>query len=179
MRMTRLVLINGAPGSGKTTLAIGLARSSPMMLALDVDGIKHSLGRWEEDLHASGLHARRLALALSREHLRAGYDVVLGQYLARTAFIEELERLAGGLDASFSELVLDLDARALAARLASRSSEPSRPEHMVNNRLVGPEDAEELVKSLEILHQARQRAVWVDARGSSCSTLDRVRGALS
>ena len=60
--MTRLVLINGAPGSGKSTLADGLAQDQPMTLALDVDVIKHSLGRWSDDLLASGLHARRLSL---------------------------------------------------------------------------------------------------------------------
>ena len=92
--MTRLVLINGAPGSGKSTLADGVAQNQPMTLALDVDVIKHSLGCWSDDLLASGLHARRLSLALAREQLNAGYDVVLGQYLARTPFIEDLERLA-------------------------------------------------------------------------------------
>ena len=69
-----------------------------MTLALDVDGIKHSLGRWHEDPLASGLHARRLAIALAREQLSAGYDVVVGQYLARTDFIEDLERLAAELE---------------------------------------------------------------------------------
>lgn len=78
--MTRLVLINGSPGSGKSTLADGLAQDRPMTLALDVDVIKHSLGRWSDDLLASGPHARRLSLALAREQLSAGYDVVLGQY---------------------------------------------------------------------------------------------------
>ena len=48
IRMTRLVLINGAPGSGKSTLADGLAQNQPMTLALDVDVIKHSLGRWSD-----------------------------------------------------------------------------------------------------------------------------------
>lgn len=79
--MTRLVLINGAPGSGKSTIAQALAQDRAMTLALDVDGIKHSLGRWEEDPLASGLHARRLTLALAGEQLQAGFDVVIGQYL--------------------------------------------------------------------------------------------------
>jgi len=106
--MTRLVLINGAPGSGKSTLAEALGRDQPLTLALDVDGIKHSLGQWGEDLLTSGFHARRLTLAVAREQLSAGYDVVIGQYLARTDFIEDLERLAAELDARFFEFVLDL-----------------------------------------------------------------------
>ena len=177
--MTRLVLINGAPGSGKSTLAAALAQDRPLTLALDVDAIKHSLGRWDDDLLASGLHARRLALALAREHLDAGYDVVLGQYLARTDFIEDLERLAAELGASFVELVLELDAPSLAERLAGRSSAPTRPEQVVNDRLVGPDDADRLVASLEPLRDSRPSAVWVDGRGALLPTLDLVRAALS
>jgi hypothetical protein len=89
--MARLILLNGAPGSGKSTLAELLAQDRPLMLPIDVDGIKHSLGSWSEDTWASGLHARRLTVALAREQLGAGHDVVVGQYLARTEFIEALE----------------------------------------------------------------------------------------
>jgi adenylate kinase family enzyme len=35
-----VVLLNGAPGVGKSTLADLVVRQRPMMLALDVDGIK-------------------------------------------------------------------------------------------------------------------------------------------
>jgi hypothetical protein len=89
-----LVLLNGAPGVGKSSLADRLVRQRPMMLALDVDGIKHALGRWEDDAGTAGRHARRLAVALIREQLAVGYDVVVAQYLARTDFIEELERVS-------------------------------------------------------------------------------------
>lgn len=175
--MTRLVLINGAPGSGKSTLAAALAHDRPLTLALDVDGIKHSLGQWNEDLLASGLHTRWLTLALVREQLSAGYDVVIGQYLARTDFVEDLERVASELDARFFEFMLHLNASALAERLAGRSSAPSRPEHLVNNSLFGP-DADLLVESLEGLRETRPRAVWVAAQGSLPETLDLLRAAL-
>jgi predicted kinase len=177
--MARLVLINGAPGSGKSTLAAALAQEAAMTMALDVDGLKHALGRWDDDPMSSGLHARRLALALAREHLSSGYDLVLGQYLARTDFIEQLEHLAAACGAQFIEVVLELDSAALAARLAGRSSAPSRKEHSVNTQLVGPDDAERLVESLRGLRDARPSAVWVDARGSSSACLDRLRAVLA
>jgi hypothetical protein len=79
-------------------MAQTLAQEEAMTLALDVDVIKHSLGRWDEDPSASGLHARRLSLALAEGQLSAGYGVVLGQYLARTQFIEDLAALAQRLD---------------------------------------------------------------------------------
>jgi len=174
-----IALINGAPGSGKSTLADHLAQDRPMTLALDVDGIKHCLGRWREDPDASGWHARRLALALAREQLCAGYDVVIGQYLAQSAFIEELERLAAALDTRFFEFVLSLSPAALAERIAGRSVTPSRPEHAINNGLVTPEDADRLVASLEGLRHTRPMAVWIDAEGSPSAVADLLRAHLS
>lgn len=176
--MPRLVLINGAPGTGKSTMAHALAQDRPLTLALEVDAIKHWLGRWEEDPTASGLHARRLSLALAEEHLKAGYDVVVGQYLARPSFIDNLAALAGRLGALFYEFVLDIDAHTLADRLTSRVSNPDRSEHLVNNRLVGPGDASRLVESMEVLRPTRPGAMWVDARGSRSTTLDLLRAAL-
>lgn len=176
--MSRLVLVNGAPGSGKSTLAHLLAQERPMTLALDIDGLKHALGRWGEDPMASGLHARRLTLALASEQLRARFDVVIGQYLARTQFIEDLERLAEQHDARFVEFVLDLDAPSLAKRLAERASNPDRREHVITNRLVGADDAFDLVQTIEPLRQRRPRACWVDASGSPAATLGILRAVL-
>jgi len=172
--MPRLLLINGAPGSGKSTLAAAFAQDRAMTLALDVDGLKHALGRWRDDPSASGLHARRLALAIAREHMRAGWDVVVGQYLARTEFIEQLERVCAESDAMFVEVVLDLSSSELSARLASRAAVPSRTEHLVNNRLVVPDDAQHFVESLRSLRETRPNAIWVDAHGTVAETLDQL-----
>jgi hypothetical protein len=78
----------------------------------------------------------------------------------------------------FFEFVLDLDAPSLAARLALRALDPHRPEHVVNNRLVGPDDAGRLVESIEALRQGRPGAIWVNARGSLSSTLGFLHAAL-
>ncbi len=170
-------LINGAPGSGKSTVAHAIAQDRSMTLALEIDTIKHSLGRWN-DPQASGLHARRLGVVLAGEHLGAGFDVVIGQYLARTAFIEQFEKLADQQAAEFHELVLELDTAALARRLAGRAGDPTRTEHTVNNQFVGPEDAPALVQSMEELLLSRPLAHRVDARGSLSSTLTAVRATL-
>jgi hypothetical protein len=59
-----------------------------------------------------------------------------------------------------------------------RAGAPDRPEHVVNNMLVGPDDAGRLVASVEALRQIRPRAIWVDARGSRDETLSLLRAAL-
>lgn len=158
-----LLLLNGAPGSGKSTIAMRLAARRPFALALDVDTLKHSLGGWDRDLHASGLQARRLAIALARQHLEDGHDVVIGQYLARTAFLEQLEALAVRSGARFVEAALVLEAPALAQRLAARRAAPDRPEQAANDRFVGPDDAAALVASIEQLLRDRPSARRIDA----------------
>ena len=176
--MARLVLVNGAPGSGKSTLSQELARGLPNALAIDLDAIKHAIPGWYDDPDGAGLEARRRALVEARTCLVAGRDVVLGQYLARTEFIEQLQQLAVDEGAVFDEIVLDLDARTLAVRLADRRAGPSRPEHAINNELVTPDDAPRLVTSLASLRESRPRATWVDARGSVEATLAELRAAL-
>lgn len=173
-----LVLLNGAPGAGKSTLADLVVRQRTMMLALDVDRIKHALGRWDDDPTASGRHARRLALALIREHLAAGYDVAVGQYLPRTDFIEELERVCADCGAHFVEVVLVVDVPDLAQRLGARHAHPGRPEHAINNGLVGATDAPRLVASMDELQKLRPASIRLDASGSLTDTLTLILGVL-
>jgi adenylate kinase family enzyme len=45
--VARVILINGAPGAGKSTIAHLLAERRRLTLALDVDNIKHALGQWD------------------------------------------------------------------------------------------------------------------------------------
>lgn len=174
-----LVLLNGAPGSGKSTLAALLAAQRPLALALDIDTLKHALGGWDEDLQSSGLQARRLAVALIRQHLADGYDVILGQYLARTAFLEELEQLAADCGARFVEAALVVDEETLAQRLAGRRAAPDRPEQAANDRFVGPVDAPDLVRSIEVVLAHRPAMRRIDGRRSRDDVLAALVALLS
>lgn len=169
------LLLNGAPGSGKSTLAALLAAERPLALALNIDTIKHALGEWDQDLQESGLQARRLALAMIRQHLGDGHDVVVGQYLARTPFLEELELLVAECGARFVEVALVVDAHTLAERLCARRQTPDRAEQAANDRFVGPEDAAELAAAIEQVLAQRPQARRIDARGSREDVLRQVR----
>lgn len=170
-----LLLLNGAPGSGKSTVAARLVAQRPLALALEIDALKHSLGGWDRDLQASGLQARRLAFALARRHLEDGHDVVIGQYLARPAFAQQLEDLAAHSGARFVEAVLLLDAEALAQRLTARRHAPDRPEQAANDRFVGPEDAPALVASIDQVLTAQPGSRRIDA----ARPIDRIVDELS
>jgi predicted kinase len=110
----RLIVLNGPPGCGKSTLARMYVEEHPLALNLDIDRVRSLIGRWRDEPRA-GLLARAIALAAARTHLAAGYDVVVPQFLGRLAFIEQAENLARQMGADFHEVVL-LDSRENALR---------------------------------------------------------------
>ena len=122
--MLMLILLNGPPASGKSTLAQRYVDDHPLALNLDIDRIRAMLGRWAARPIEAGLAARELTIAMVRTHLRSGHDVIIPQYLGRPAFLEQLDELAGQEGMRLHEIVL-LDSRAnLLRRFRARADGP-------------------------------------------------------
>jgi predicted kinase len=120
-----LLLINGAPGVGKSTLARRYADDHALSLVVEIDAIRTQLGGWQTH-EESRLIARDLAVALVRAHLAAGHDVVVPQYLGRPEFRDELRRVAGETGARMVEVILTDDPERIASRFRERRAEHSR-----------------------------------------------------
>ena len=116
----RLVLLNGPPGNGKSTLGRMFAADHPLALCLDIDQVRAMLGRWRDDAAEAGRRARAIALAAARAHLLAGYDVIIPQLVARPEFLEQLAALAAEVGAGFHEIVLMADRAEAWRRLTAR-----------------------------------------------------------
>jgi predicted kinase len=127
--MGRLVLINGVPGIGKSTLARRYAADHPLSLVLDVDQVRGMLGRWIETPSDAGVLARRLAIEMAGVHLRGGHDVVVPQFLGRTEFVLSLEELCRHVGAPFVEVALVTGPEEARRRFTKRSEESQRAEH--------------------------------------------------
>jgi predicted kinase len=117
-----LLLINGAPGVGKSTLAHRFADEHPLALIIDIDSIRTHLGQWAK-VDESKLVARDLALALTRAHLLDGHDVIVPQYLGRPEYRERLRLLATETDVPFVEVLLTDDADRITQRFRERRAE--------------------------------------------------------
>jgi predicted kinase len=118
-----LILLNGPPASGKSTLARRYVDEHPLALNLDIDQVRDMLGRWPDDWHRAGLAARELAAAMAGTHLAGGHDVIVAQYFGRPEFIERLAAVAAGAGGRFRELVLLVDQAETLRRFHQRPAE--------------------------------------------------------
>lgn len=116
--IARLILVNGAPASGKSTLARRYVDDHHAAL-VEVDTLRMTLPNWEQD-EATRLTARDLAGAAVVEHLRAGRDVILAQYFGRLGYIVLLEEVAREYGATFVEVILATDAGLALDRFCAR-----------------------------------------------------------
>jgi predicted kinase len=117
--MARLILVNGPPASGKSTLARRYVDDHDGAALVEVDTLRMTLPNWEED-EATRLVARDLAGAAIVEHLGAGRDVVMAQYFGRLGYIALLDDLAREYDATFVEVILTMDGASAIDRFRAR-----------------------------------------------------------
>lgn len=89
----RLILLNGLPGVGKSTLARAYVADRPGVLNLDIDVLRTLLGGdWSESAELG----RTLGLQVAAAHLANGHDVVIPQLVARQEQLARFEAAATG-----------------------------------------------------------------------------------
>lgn len=164
----RLIVLNGPPASGKSTLANRFVGEHPMALNLEIDALRRLLGGWKADPHAAGQAARAMALAAADTHLRADHDVIVPQYLGRVDYLDELAALAKRTGAQFHEFVLldtkDVMIERFAARTAAAREQAHLDAQELLDRVGGARQLEAMYDRLLLVIGARPSAQIVSSR---------------
>lgn len=145
----RLIVLNGPPAAGKSTIARCYLDEHPMALDLDLDRWRRYLGGWRDDPLGAHQLVRDLALPAAAAHLRAGFDVVVPQYFGRVDRLQRFTSLAAETGATVHEFVLFGTRDEMVARFAARTRAAADPTHLDAAELL---DAAGGVRQLEAMY---------------------------
>jgi predicted kinase len=172
-----LLVLNGPPAAGKSTIARLYADRHALSLRLDIDEIRDRLGAWRHEPGAAGLRARALATAMARDHLGSGHDVVVAQTYGRPEHLDELRSVAREAGAAYREIVLEVDLDTTLARFHERGG-PRLAEALETPDGLG--EIAELHRRVRSLHEGRPWATGVESiTGDPIATYDAVMRVLA
>ena len=181
--IARLILVNGPPASGKSTLARRYVDDHDGAALVEVDTLQMTLPNWEKD-EAMRLAAAELAGAAIVEHLGAGRDVVMAQYFGRLGYIVLLEDVAREHGATFVEVILSTGAAIAIDRFWARRRAMAERGERHPERDIADADIEtfilDAVQRLTRLPTARpeSRVVPLDLEASEDEVYRRLRSVL-
>lgn len=124
----KLIIINGALGVGKSTLAREYAEEHPLTLHLDIDELRKWISCFREEKEKSGLLSKNLAGEMARTHLSSGYDVVISQIFCREEYLERFEKIAEECQADFYEFLLSTSKDDALRRFIKRGQSEGYPD---------------------------------------------------
>lgn len=125
--MPRLILLNGPPGVGKSTVAKRYVGEHPGVLLADIDVLRTSIGGWRDDFETAGQLTRPIAHAMIGTHLSGGNDVVMPQFLSDADEVAEFHHVAERAGARFIEVALMADVDVVVRRFRRRRAASSDP----------------------------------------------------
>ena len=116
----KLILLNGTPGLGKTTLAKLYIDNNPLAMCLDVDYIWFMFGQWQAMRPESDRLKLKYSYELARLHLNEGYDVIVPNLIQTVSQYKEFEQIAHATGSELIELVLTAPLNVALKRLKTR-----------------------------------------------------------
>jgi len=122
MSRPKLILLNGAAGVGKTTIAEHYIAEHPLTLSISRDEIIVMIGQWFKHETAAKSLTFELIKSMAITHLRRGHDVLLPYLLTDATRAEAFEKIAKDLNIDYKEILLHTTKEDAVQRLLKRGT---------------------------------------------------------
>ena len=119
----KLVILNGSPAAGKSTIAKKLHRNLPMALLIDLDVWRRFVNGWKENREESLRYVYQVAIAAVGAYLQAGHSVIVDKAILNNNHVLDALVSAGKKHrAEVFEFILIADKTTIIARANKRRS---------------------------------------------------------
>jgi len=151
----KLIILNGSPAAGKSTVAKKLHESMPFSLLADVDVWRKLVGAWQENRSESLKLAYVFTVAAVDSYLGTGHDVIVDKAILSDAdgVLDALVAAGKKHNAEVYEFILTADRDVIRKRADERG---------YHERLLTPERVLELYDMAVALVADRSKAIVID-----------------
>lgn len=169
----KLIILNGACGAGKSTVAERLHADMPMSLLVVVDTWRKLISEWREHRKESQVLGYKIAWASVDAYLAEGHDVIVDKSILNDyTTLEELVRIGEARGASVYEFIITASKEIVMERAIARGFNP--------NGLLTLEGVEHLWELSQDLQDKRPDAIYIDTSDLSPDEVyEKVRNAVT
>ena len=168
----KLIIINGSPAAGKSTLAQRLHQELPLSLLADIDSWRRLVSGYRENRKESLEITYKFAVAAIDAYLQTGHDVIVDKaILGVNDVLDAIVESGQKYGAEIYEFVLTADKDVIIQRAAERGFRDAG--------LLTPEKVVELWDRAQDLIQERPNAVVIDTNTLDAEAIyKKVKGIL-
>jgi predicted kinase len=152
----KLIILNGSPGTGKSTIAEKLHAGMPMSLLVELDAWRRFISGYRENRKESLNLSFQHALSAIEVSLNAGHDAIVNRVILDSKTLDTLHELGKRCGAEVYEFMFFADKETIIQRVTERGYTPGG--------LLTPGKTEELWERSDKFKNERMNAVLIDTR---------------